>query len=179
MKIKLSILLVLLILMLQGKSAPVSATSQYSNTYIYAETQNNPTCMPFSPYSCYSAKAFDFTTNPSVYKPTLMQVVSVVWVVDEISARCVHNPAARCASPNGCTGPGSDIWAYWTPGAYNWGWISTRHTYDFDHNYPYYSAPYTGDFYTAYSSSLYANPTYFFGLYWTWNCPAIDWFPRP
>lgn len=179
MRTKLLRLLVALLFVLMIGLGPARATFQYSNTYIFGATQDNLSCMPFSPYTCTSVKAFNFTTNASVYKPTLMQVQSVVWVVDDISARCVHNPAARCASPSGCSGPGSDIWAYWTPGAYNWGWITSRHTYDFEYNYPYYSIPYTGDFYTAYSSSVYASPTYFFGLYWSWNCPIIDWFPRP
>jgi hypothetical protein len=186
--IKFILVISLMAIALSTKGNIAKATIAYHPTgynWVIGMTQDTPSCTPNMagfPYSCSAMKSFNFV-NPGLPKtqwPTMMQVVGRIWSVDTI-VLCVDQAAARCASNYQCSGPGFDIWniipANFSP---TWAWQTTRHTYDWDANFPYYSSPYAGDFYTAYLDSWNASFHMFVGdLNPVNNCPAIRWYPAP
>ena len=118
----------------------------------------------FPPDTREYVKSFMFRQNN--FLPLYIWLQSRVWTVDNFGINCQQLGDAACYDPSpaststgyqGCTGPGSDVWVGWLPGVYTFGWVSTRHSWDYD-----VFAPNPFD-YTAYGTNTYANQHYFSG----------------
>ena len=158
-RINFILIILLMAIALSTESNLAKATTEYhpnGYNWVIGTTFDDLFCTPYMPgfpYSCLSVKAFNHVNHYVLTKqqwPTMMQVVTRVWSANTLYY-CLDQAAARCASNYKCSGPGFDTWAIIPPGVTgDGGWITTRHTYDWDANFPYYSSPYAGDFYTAY-----------------------------